>query len=59
MGRATVNGELAAEATMQCANWSTWSKDVPPPGAVTVPAEKAKDKVISNVMTTEIDPQRR
>jgi beta-hydroxyacyl-ACP dehydratase FabZ len=46
-GRATVNGELVAEATMKCMVVDM-VKDVPPPGAVTVPAEKAIDKVISN-----------
>jgi len=40
-GRATVNGELVAEASMKCMVVDM-VKDVPPPGAVTVPPEKAR-----------------
>ena len=40
-GRATVNGELVAEASMKCMVVDK-TNDVPPPGAVTVPVEKAR-----------------
>jgi beta-hydroxyacyl-ACP dehydratase FabZ len=40
-GRATVQGELVAEATMKCMVVDKVN-DLPPPGAVTVPPEKAR-----------------